>query len=735
MKSIVTVARWIRWVVACVALAVTTTAMADVFEYTIENNQVTITEYNGSSADVVIPETIEGLPVTRIGQSAFFNKTFLESVEIPQSVVEIGASAFAACFKLTAMVIPDSVVTLGNSVFSGSSGLKYVTIGSNVSSIPYRTFYGCRALREINIPDSVTSIGNQAFYNCERMYRVEIGSGVASIGDLVFWNALELRSINVAPANPYYHSIGGVLFDSLASRLMVYPRWGPKETGGWYTVPDGVLAIDDYAFRRSRALYRVAIPDSVQTIGAYAFTLSEHLKEVHIGSGVTNIKGHVFGDGSRWRATAFVNCDILEKIEVSPENASYSSENGVLFDKGKTVVKRYPPRKQGTYVLPDTVTTIGGASFRSSGEWSPSAGNGFSWIGGLTMPEGVMTIERSAFEYCYWMLSAPIPSTVTRIEPYAFHYCGNLANVTLPPGLTRIEKWSFADCGKISSIKIPQGVTVIEECAFAACSSLGSVFLPEGLHAIGDGAFGRNRFSSIVLPATLNTLGEFVFSGNMHLRALCFRGNVPATYHSSLFSTTSDQLVTASDQLVATSSGIVVYYLSHAVGWGETFAGHPTQLFNPKTDIDYVTPASGSWQGGYQVTIGGANVRDPDDPSVVMDVTLAGFSVATIDSVSTNQIVVTAGSGTPGSGDVRVIAFVDTVKSNAFTYLKTDQTINFPPIGDKLTPDQVVLSATAFSGLPVSFTVTNGPAVITDNKYLTFVDAGEVHNMLLPDGQ
>jgi hypothetical protein len=85
------------------------------FNYTVTNGTVTITGYTGTNADVVIPSTIDGLPVTAIGDSAFIYCTSLTSVSIPSSVTSIGDHAFGNCISLTSVTIPNSVTNIEDS--------------------------------------------------------------------------------------------------------------------------------------------------------------------------------------------------------------------------------------------------------------------------------------------------------------------------------------------------------------------------------------------------------------------------------------------------------------------------------------------------------------------------------------------------------------------------------------------------------------------------------------------
>ena len=115
-------------------------AIADELDYRIINGEITITGYSGKNMNLVIPKTIDGYPVTKIGRSAFYELEYLNSVVIPEGVEKIGYYAFADCNDLTNIIIPESVTTIGE-----------------------RAFKNCTQLKSITIPDSVSEIGNYAF--------------------------------------------------------------------------------------------------------------------------------------------------------------------------------------------------------------------------------------------------------------------------------------------------------------------------------------------------------------------------------------------------------------------------------------------------------------------------------------------------------------------------------------------------------------------------------------------
>lgn len=154
-------------------------AIPDELDYRIINGEITIIGYSGKNMDLVIPKTIEGYPVTRISKSAFYEHAYLNSVVIPEGVVDIGKSAFYNCAELTRVELPESLVTIGDSAFMSCSGLTDITIPHGVVTIGAYAFSGCDGLASIIIPDSVTSVGDYAFSYCDKLKSITIPESVS----------------------------------------------------------------------------------------------------------------------------------------------------------------------------------------------------------------------------------------------------------------------------------------------------------------------------------------------------------------------------------------------------------------------------------------------------------------------------------------------------------------------------------------------------------------------------
>ena len=171
------------------------------------------------------------------------------------------------------------------------------------------------------------------------------------------------------------------------------------------TIPSSVTSIGIQAFFECTGLTSITIPNSVTSIGNGAFACCTGLTSITIPNSVTSI-----GDG------AFLDCTGLTSINVASENNYYSGNNGVLFNKKKTELIKYPARKsQTSYTIPNSVTRIGDSAFEDC-----------TGLTSITIPNSVTSIEGKTFFGCTGLTSITIPNSVTRIGDGAFYGCTSL---------------------------------------------------------------------------------------------------------------------------------------------------------------------------------------------------------------------------------------------------------------------------------------------------------------------
>ena len=394
------------------------------------------------------------------------------------------------------------VTSIGNGAFWGCTGLTSITIPNSVTSIGGEAFRGCTGLTSITIPNSVTSIGDYAFYKCTGLTSITIPNSVTSIGDLAFEDCTGLTSINVASDNNYYSSNNGVLFNKKKTALIRYPE-GKSQTS--YTIPNSVTRIGYGAFRGCTGLTSITIPNSVTSIASWAF------------------------DG----------CTGLTSINVASGNNYYSDNNGVLFNKKKTELIRYPEGKsQTSYTIPNSVTSIGKGAFGyCTGLTSITLGNSVTSIGGyafeyctgltsITIPNSVTSIGDSAFSRCTGLTSITLGNSVTSIGDCAFSGCTGLTSITIPNSVTSIGYMAFYSCTGLTSIAIPNSVTSIGNWAFFECTGLTSITIPNSVTSIGDGAFNScTGLTSITIPDSVTSIGDLAFNGCTGLKDVYYTGS------------------------------------------------------------------------------------------------------------------------------------------------------------------------------------------------------------------
>jgi PKD repeat protein len=260
---------------------ITVAEPVDNFTYISDGTSVTITGYTGSGGDVVIPDTIGGLPVTTLTSSVFKSNTVLTSVIIPDSVTSIGGNAFEKCTALTSVTIGNNVTSIGDYTFSQCGALTSVVIPDSATSIGNYAFYGCSALSSVTIGNGVTSIGYYAFYQCSSLTSVTIGNNVTSITACAFRYCSALTSVIIPDS---VTSIGNTAFQGCSALTSV-------------TIPDSVTSIGDYAFRDCTGLTSVTIPDSLTLLNG-AFRGCSALTSVTIPDSITRIDSYEFRDCS-----------------------------------------------------------------------------------------------------------------------------------------------------------------------------------------------------------------------------------------------------------------------------------------------------------------------------------------------------------------------------------------------------------------------------------------------------
>lgn len=270
--------------------------------YTISSSgEAIIQNARASITEAIIPEEIEGHPVTEIEGYAFKDCTRLTRVTLPENLHKIGEFAFQNCIRLTELEIPDTVSDIGWGIVQGTPWLDlqktdFVTAGTGIL-LAYR---GSDPV--VRVPNEVRSIGGFAFSSCNTVETVILPDTLTEIEAFAFDQCTNLRQINL---------------------------------------PEQLTKIGEYAFHWCTALEEIFLPDSVQIVGNHAFSYCKSLRSARLSASMQQVSNMTFSCCSSLReitipegievisSYAFQNCTALQTITLP---ASLTEINNGVFD-------------------------------------------------------------------------------------------------------------------------------------------------------------------------------------------------------------------------------------------------------------------------------------------------------------------------------------------------------------------------------------------------------------------
>lgn len=268
-----------------------------------------------------------------------------------------------------------------------------------------------------------------------------------------------------------------------------YPPWfNNKFDIKSVVIEEGVTSIGNKALRLCH-FTNISIPDSVTKIGKEGLAGSD-LTSVNIGRNVTSIA-----------EDALMSCSSLTEINVDSENPNYSSLDGVLFNKDKTVLLQYACGKaDDVYTVPGGVDGIGYRAFY------------YSNLTNIILPDTVTHIDDGAFSSCRSLTNIEIPDSVTSVGSGVFYYCEALTDVNIPDSITGISKSMFCYCRALTNIIIPDTVTYIGDSAFSTCDKLTDIVIPENVTSIGSYAFAYcDGLTVVEIPEKVSVISDHAF--------------------------------------------------------------------------------------------------------------------------------------------------------------------------------------------------------------------------------
>lgn len=235
------------------------------FDCTVENGEVTITDYTGTREHVLIPSEIDGQPVTALADKAFYEK------------------------HVTTVVVPDSVTEIGDLCFSGDNYLVSLTLPDGLAELPYGALESCMRLYDFDLPQGLKKISASALQYNYYLTHLTLPSSLTEIEQLNFIGLYGLQSLTLAEDNAAFKldETNGLLMTADGTRLLhCFSDIVPAEE---IILPEGLKTVDPFAFHYDYDVERIVLPEGVETIGAMAFAMCPNLTEIVIPASVTDI--------------------------------------------------------------------------------------------------------------------------------------------------------------------------------------------------------------------------------------------------------------------------------------------------------------------------------------------------------------------------------------------------------------------------------------------------------------
>lgn len=509
-----------------------------------------------TDTNIIIPAYAEldgeVYPVTTIGAQAFMKNQSITSVIIPYGVQTIGKAAFNQCKKLVKVVFPDTLQEVESNAFAYCEALQNFELPQSLLALRTWSFMNCNSLTSVTIPGNIEYVTSafancsslktvsfrerdsmkspdisSAFEGCSALQSVILPDGITVISDSAFRRCESLTSINLPD------TVTTIESDAFAycSRFVNF------------TVPENVTAIEDGAFdacailevfnksalnivagestfggiaANAENVYTPTSGSSIMTTTDDGFvfikTSSEWEMIGYTGNEqqITLPSSFTFGDGETItkytiRSDAFDRCTSLTAINVLQDNAGYSSQNGVLYDKYGLTLVRVPMGMEGEYVMPDTCRYVESTAFYNCEKLTAvTFGNSLTELSDANCLSG-----------CYGLQKITIGSGVKAINTGIFDNADNLSEIVVADG--------NKNYASVDGLLYDKDIT---ELIYLPWGKEGEIIIPDGVTSLGDlGLRENNKIISVSLPSSLTYLG-YGFYYCSGLEKIEFRGTM-----------------------------------------------------------------------------------------------------------------------------------------------------------------------------------------------------------------
>lgn len=516
------------------------------FTYTVNNGCATITGVTDYEADLVVPASIDGYPVTTIGPNAFDLKRELETVVISEGITTIYSQAFRDCENLRWVDLPSTITYIYGNAFFSSEHLEHIEAapgGDYLKSIDGVLFTdGGKTLlcyppakegAHYVVPEGVTTIAQRALSDCT-FTDLTLPASLEDFRKNSIYLCQDLQNFHVASGNPNLTAVDGLLYSADMTACLACP----SGREGAVTVAEGVTELADYSFQNCGFMTSLTMPDTVTRIGVSAFEQCLALRHIDLSDSLTEIDSMAFyfcmklstlvlpASLERIGSSAFEQTDLTEYF-FRGDAPALTGNTVPMYSSAK--LYRIPgtsgwedsPWNSRSFLDWDGVhlPEVSGIAYHNGGSdaWRLDRNTGTLYFNGITLKNLSQYYSGGWGDHIGWIKRIVTGDSVTILDSACLSQYGPLDSLHISASVDVITDTVFNSCPPIRTITVDEnssrfytqdGMLLTQDHYLlyaGTMEGLTSYDVPDQVRGIGHFAFLNTKLESLTLPAGLDS--------------------------------------------------------------------------------------------------------------------------------------------------------------------------------------------------------------------------------------